>query len=221
LSGNAIRRLALPVALTVAMGGACALGGCKVLTIEEDRALRARLGGDFDAPRYVDAIWKSKVLPAIDAEAKPLPVVASAIDRGLDKAGVALGRRVGDGSAWTFVLNGEGVVTKVDTTTPRGSVDVALPDRVVRIQTGPVVSETAIRDALPFVTFNDFTDQLAFAEVGRALTAKALTGVAPVLDQLQPGRRIRFIGVANVRSAADPLVVTPVSVTVDGGARAS
>lgn len=221
MSGNAVRRLTLAIALTVAIGGACALGGCKVLTIEEDRALRARLGGDFDAPRYVDAIWKSKAVPAIDAEAKPLPIVVSAIDRDLDKAGAALGRRVGDGSAWTFVLKGEGVVTKVDTTTPRGSVDVALPGRVVRIQTGPVVSETAIRDALPFVTFNDFTDQLAFAEVGRALTAKALAGLVPVRDQLQPGRRIRFIGVANVRSAADPLVVTPVSVTVDERARAS
>jgi predicted lipoprotein len=221
LSGNAIRQLTLAVALTAALGGALALGGCKVLTIEEDRALRARLGGDFDAPRYVDAIWASKVMPAIHAETRPLPVVASAIDRGLDKAGATLGRRVGDGSAWTFVFEGEGVVTKVDTTTPRGSVDVALPDRVVHIQTGPVVSETAIRDALPFVAFNDFTDQLAFAEVGRALTAKALAGVRPALNQLQPGRRIRFIGVANVRSAGDPLVVTPVSVTADGKASAS
>jgi len=209
----------LVAALALAMAGA--LSGCKVLTIDEDRALRARLGGDFDAPRYVDAIWASKVLPAIDAEARPLPMVVSAVDRGLDQAGASLGRRVGDGSAWTFVVKGEGVVTKVDTATPRGSVDVALPDRVVRIQTGPVVSETAIRDALPFVTFNDFSDQLAFAEVGRALTAKALTNVRPALGQLQPGRHIRFVGVANIRDAADPLVVTPVAIAPGERARIS
>jgi predicted lipoprotein len=208
-----------------ALAGLCALGGCKVVTIDEDRALRARRGGDFDAQHYVDSVWASKVIPAINAKAKPAPIVASAIDNDLDKAGAALGRRVGDGSAWTFVVSGDGIVRKVDNTSPRGGVEVALSGaasgRAIRIQTGPVVSETAIRDALPFVTFNDFTDQLAFAEVGRALTAKALTGLKPVLGRLRPGRHIRFVGVANIRSAADPLVVTPVSITAADARRAS
>jgi predicted lipoprotein len=211
--------------LVIALAGSCALGGCKVVTIDEDRALRARRGGDFDARQYVDTVWASKVVPAINAGAKPAANVMAAVGSDLDKAGAALGRRAGEGSAWTFVLSGEGVVRKVDNASRRGSIDVALSGgasgRMVRIQTGPVVSETAIRDALPFVTFNDFTDQLTFAEVGRALTAKALTGLRPALGQAQPGRHIRFVGVANVRNAADPLVVTPVSISIGDMARAS
>jgi len=224
LSGIAIRQLKSTASLMAALAGLYALAGCKVVTIDEDRALRARRGGDFDAQHYVDAIWASKVVPAINDKARPVSNVIAAVDADLDKAGAILGRRVGEGSAWTFVVSGDGVVEKVDNAPPRGGIDVALPGaapgRVIRLQTGPVVSETAIRDALPFVTFNDFTDQLAFAEVGRALTARALTGLKPMLGQVQPGRHIRFVGVANIRRAADPLVVTPMSIAADDAARA-
>ena len=215
LKGIAIRRLTHLAALTAAIAGSCALGGCKVLTLDEDRAMRARRDGNFDAQAYVDAIWKAKVVPTIDAEAVPAPDLMAAINTGLDKAGEAKGRRVGEGSAWTFVLRGDGTVTKVDTSSPRGGIDLLLANgRAIRLQTGPVVAESAIRDALPFVAFNDFSDQLSFADVGRALTARALGGVKPVLAKLRPGSRIRFVGVANVRDAADPLVVTPVSATL-------
>ena len=212
LNGITIRRLTHFAALAAVTVGSCALGGCKVLTIDEDRAMRARRNGDFNPQSYVDAIWKAKAVPTIDAEAVPAPDLMAAIDKGLDKAGKTKGRRVGEGSAWTFVLRGDGTVAKIDTASPSGSIDVLLSNgRTVRLQTGPVVAETAIRDALPFVAFNDFSDQLSFADVGRALTAKALNGVKPVFAALRPGSRIRFLGVANVRDAADPLVVTPVS----------
>jgi len=212
LYGIAIRRLTHFAALAAAMAGACALGGCKVLTLDEDRAMRARRDGNFDAQTYVDAIWKAKVVPTIDAEAIPAPDLIAAIDHGLDEAGKTKGRRVGEGSAWTFVLRGDGTVAKVDNASPRGGIDLLLANgRTIRLQTGPVVAETAIRDALPFVAFNDFSDQLSFADVGRALTARALGGVKPVFAHLHPGSRIHFVGVANVRDAADPLVVTPVS----------
>jgi len=215
----AARRLADSAAFALVMAGACSLGGCKVLTIDEDRALRARHSANFDAAQYVDAIWASRVMPAIKGKATPVPTLIAAMQGGLDKAGAALGRRAGEGSAWTFVLRGEGVVTKVDDTAPRGGVDVALwgdaAHRAIRLQTGPVVSGSAIRDALPFVTFNDFADQLAFADVGRALTARSLSELKPVLGGLRPGSRIRFVGVANIGEAADPLVATPVSIASD------
>lgn len=212
MDGIAIRRFTHLAALVAVTAGSCALGGCKVLTIDEDRAMRARRSGDFNAQAYVDAIWKAKVVPTIDAEAVPAPDLMTAIDNGLDKAGKTKGRRVGEGSAWTFVLRGDGTVAKVDATSPRGGIDLLLANgRRIRLQTGPVVTETAIRDALPFITFNDFSDQLSFADVGRALTTRALGGLKPVFANLRPGSHIRFVGVANVRNVADPLVVTPVS----------
>lgn len=198
--------------------GAGLLGGCKVLTIEEDRALRARRGGDFDAARYVDEIWAAKAVPALDQRAIPANKLVAAIDADLERAGAELGRRAGEGSAWTFVVSGTGVVSSVDAASRRGSAEVTLagtvPARTVRLQIGPVVSGTAIRDALPFVAFNDFADQLAFADVGRALTARALRTLRPGIAQLGSGQAIRFTGVVNVRAPGEPLVVTPVALSI-------
>lgn len=198
--------------------GAGLLGGCEVLTIEEDRALRARRGGDFDAARYVDEIWAAKAVPALDQRAIPANKLVAAIDADLERAGAELGRRAGEGSAWTFVVSGTGVVSSVDAASRRGSAEVTLtgtaPARAVRLQIGPVVSGTAIRDALPFVAFNDFADQLAFADVGRALTARALRTLRPGIAQLRPGQAVRFTGVVNVRAPGEPLVVTPVALSV-------
>ncbi|WP_447725584.1 DUF2291 family protein [Sphingomonas koreensis] len=205
-------------ALFAVLLGASLLGGCKVLTNEEDRAMRARRGGDFDAARYVEEIWAAKAVPALDRRAVPADKLVPAIDADLERAGVELGRRAGEGSAWTFVVSGTGVVSSVDAASRRGSAEVTFtgiaPARTVRLQIGPIVSGTAIRDALPFVAFNDFTDQLAFADVGRALTARALRTLRPGIAQLRPGQAIRFIGVVNVRAPGEPLVVTPVALSI-------
>jgi len=194
--------------------GVALLGGCKVLSVEEDRAIRARRGSDFDAPRYVDAIWARKVLPELDRKAVSVRDLFAAVDSGMDPAGAKLGRRVGEGSAWTFVVRGEGVVSRVDAGSRRGTAEIALADvlgRTAQVQIGPVVSGAAVRDALPFVAFNDFADQLAFADLGRALTASALRGVKPAVGTLRVGQRVRFLGVANLREASDPIVLTPVA----------
>lgn len=198
--------------------GASLLGGCKVLTIEEDRALRARRSGDFDAARYVNEIWAAKAVPAINAKAVPADRFLSAVDADLERAGAELGRRAGEGSAWTFVVSGTGVVSSVDIASRRGSAEVRLagtmPARTARLQIGPVVSGTAIRDALPFVAFNDFADQLAFADVGRELTARAYRTLQPGIAQLRPGQAIRFTGVVNIRAPGEPLVMTPIAISV-------
>lgn len=207
-------------AIFAALLGVCLLSGCKVLTVEEDRALRARRGGDFDAGRYVAEVWAAKARPLLAQKAVPAQSLIAAVGGGLDAAGAQLGRQVSEGSAWTFVVQGTGTVAAVDAASRRGSAEVTLdsvsPARTIRIQTGPVVSGTAVRDALPFVAFNDFADQLAFADVGRALTERALQGVKPALAGLRPGQRVRFTGALNLRAADEPLVLTPVEIAPVG-----
>lgn len=209
-------------ALLAAALGATVVGGCKVMTVEEGRALRARRGADFDATRYVDEIWTGKAMSLLRQKAVPAEQLLPAVSAGLDRAGAQFGRRVSEGSAWTFVVSGVGEVVSVDAGSRRGSADLVLsalvPARSVRLQVGPVVSGTAIRDALPFVAFNDFSDQLAFADVGRALTDRSLHDLKPALAALRPGQRVRFLGVSNLRDPGEPLVLTPVSITPDVGA---
>jgi predicted lipoprotein len=192
------------------------LGGCKVLTIEEDRALRARRTGGLDAGSYVSSVWSTKVVPTLRSKALPMDKLVVAVDAGLGRAGARFGRQVGEGSAWTFVVTGTGTVTRVDTVSRRGTAEIAWSaeekDRPALLQIGPVVADTAIRDALPFVTFNDFADQLVFADVGRKLTARALTDLQPAIRGLHPGQRVQFLGVVNLRTGDAPFVVTPVSI---------
>jgi predicted lipoprotein len=196
---------------------ACALAlvGCKVVTIEQDQAIRAKRSLNFNADTYVARIWRGQALPAFHARAVPAKTLFAAIDADADEAGARLGRRSGEGAAWTFVVSGEGVIGAVDDSSRRRTVEVKLGDgvsRAVKLQTGPVVVGTSLRDALPFIAFDDFTDQLAFADVGRALTRTSLSRLKPTLDGLKPGDRVRFVGAFDLPTADQPVFVTPISV---------
>ncbi len=207
-----VRRGALFVVL---LGCAAALAGCKVVTIEQDQAIRAKRSLDFDANAYVSRIWTTQVLPELKHRAAPARELFPAIDANPEGAGARLGRRASEGGAWTFVVTGEGVVTAIDDSSRRRAVEVALGDgvsRTVKLETGPVVVGTTVRDALPFIAFDDFSDQLAYADVGRALTATALARLEPALDGMRPGDRVRFVGAFHLPAPGRPVFVTPVSV---------
>jgi predicted lipoprotein len=187
------------------------LTACKVVPIAADRAARERQAGAFDAARYVDAIWDVQAKPYWTKRAKPLEQLSAAIDKDLDAAGAADGRKSGDGSPWTFVTQGEGVVKSLQTQVRAGRVTVSVgSDREVDVLVGPVVSGSSLRDSLPFVTFNDFTNQIAYAEVGGALTKRALRQIRPAAEGLKPGDRVRFEGVFQAAKGDDRLVLTPV-----------
>lgn len=186
------------------------VSACKVIPIAADRAARERQAGSFDAARYVDAVWDAQAAPYWDKQAKPLGALSKSIDLNLDAAGAADGRKAGDGSPWTFVTQGEGQVTAVKTNARAGTVTVTVDGKPVEVLVGPVVSGSALRDSLPFVTFNDFSNQIAFAEVGGALTKRALRQARPAAEGLKPGDRVRFQGVFQLGKADDPVVVTPV-----------
>ncbi len=208
------RRAAGKVAIfAAALAGSALLAGCKVMTVAQDRALRERRSSDFDANRYVAGIWAGRALEALHAEAVSLPALLAQAQTDLSGAGKAHGRIAGEGAPWTFVVHGEGVIASIDRESRRGQLIVSLDgsnmDGRVVVQIGPFVQGATIRDALPFIQFNDFSDQLVFADIGKALTARALQDVMPSLDLLRPGSRIAFDGAMNLRAATDPIVVTP------------
>jgi predicted lipoprotein len=187
-----------------------ALAGCKVVPIAADRAARERLAGAFDADRYVDTIWDAQAAPYWSKVAAPLPELAAAIDQDIEDAGARKGRRAGDGSPWTFVTEGQGIVRAIDTTARAGRVTVAMAGRDVQIQVGPVVSGSTLRDSLPFITFNDFSNQIAYAEVGSAMSRQAVAQARPGVQALKVGDRVKFVGAFALSKAGDPIVLTPV-----------
>src|SRR5262249_54046477 len=60
------------------------------------------------------------------------------------------------------------------------------------IQAGPVIRGTVLRDALPFLQFSQFTNQLEYARVAAALNERAIKVASDA--QVQPGETIRYAG---------------------------
>ena len=203
------------------VAAACLLAtACTVVPLEADRASRALQGGAFDADSYVKANWDSRARPDWTQRAKPLAQQIAAADADVAAAGKAFaGRQAGEGSPWTFVTVFDGRIAAIDRTRRAGRVtlDVAGLARPVEVQIGPVVSGFVLRDSLSFIDFDDFPNQIAYADAGRALTDKALAGVGRATAGLTVGDTVRVTGVFPYAGRDKAVVVTPVSVAAVSG----
>lgn len=197
-----------------AIGSALLATACTIVSADEAERLREAQSGAFDAKRFAEATWRKPTIDQLRKRALPLERLRGA---DLDALGRVEGSRAGEGSPWTFVVRATGTVRAVELDKPRGAILLGTGAGDVRIQTGPVVSGTSIRDALPTIVFDDFPDQIAFAEAGQQLTERALTAVRPQLGKVRPGMQLTVFGAANVTSNDAPILLTPfaVSTTLD------
>ncbi|MET0178851.1 MAG: DUF2291 domain-containing protein [Novosphingobium sp.] len=203
--------------LGLAVLPATLLAGCKVLTLEQDRALREGRSSSFDADKFVAGSWTTRIRPAIEAKAVEFAALDQALAGGLPRAGATLGRQAGEGSPWTFVVRGEGLVSAIDDKSRAGSIELQVAtgsgSRTVQVQMGPVIIDTGVRDSVPFLSFDDFADQIAYANVGSALTRQALAGAKPALAGLKPGDRVRFLGAFSLAATDQPIRIVPIELS--------
>jgi predicted lipoprotein len=152
-----------------------------------------------DPISYVESIWDSQLLPAVTKNA-------------LDLATARSSQAAGEGPL--FLVRGKGLVLQHDTRSRSGKllIDVEPLDGEAdfAVLVGPVILGTSLRDAVGFINFTDFANQLAFADVANELNRRVLeTVVARVdLDALQ-GSRVTFQGACTFPSTGLP-EVTPV-----------
>lgn len=171
----------------------------------------------FSAKAYVDSIWASQVLTTVQTKAADLPAVLAALKADPDAARKQYGHREGQ-RPYNFLVKGEAKVLAVDTASRSGTLKLDLapadgqPDAAIQI--GPVIKGTALRDALPFIQFNQFTNQLEYADVSNQLNEHVLKDVASSvsLDGLQ-GKTIEFQGAFTLGSGKDVLI-TPAKLQV-------
>jgi predicted lipoprotein len=158
----------------------------------------------FDARAYVASIWDAKVLPTVAAQAVDLATLL----------------RSPSDLPPAFLVKGAGRVLNVDTTSRTGflSIDLAPYDghADARVQIGPVLRGTALRDALPFIQFSQFVNQLEFARVGNALNDRVL---ATLPQQDLAGKVVSFAGAATRPAPGALPEIVPVQLTVTGAAR--
>lgn len=198
---------------------ALALAGCAhvpgVYTYE-GRPPAGGSGGPFSAVAYAQGIFASKILPTVQDKAIDAATLLSAIKADPEAAGAKYGKRSGVGAPYAFLIKGSGTVSKVDSTDPTGPVTVLLDGGAgtITIATGPVLLGTDLRDAVGFIDFGQFSNQIDYADVATQINAQVKTVVLAKVDRATlTGKKIRFAGAF---SLSDPsaVVVIPTTLTV-------
>ncbi|MGA7213171.1 MAG: DUF2291 domain-containing protein [Terrimicrobiaceae bacterium] len=179
-------------------------------------ASESRLGPEQSAAaKFVEPIWASKVMPAIEGKAEDIATVLPEIRANPEAAGQKHGRREAT-NPYNYIVKGTGKVVEVNTQSQAGTAIVEIPglDEKIALQIGPVVRGTSVRDATGEVSFNQFTNQLDYADVAKEMNARALkAAVGKVSPASLAGKTITFLGVFTFDPRAKPpLLITPVRI---------
>ena len=201
------------VAVTLIVAGASACARVPgVYVFESDNVVAASGQQAFNPVSYVNSIWSAKVLPTVRTQAVPASTLLPALAANATAASARYGHQAGINGQYAFLISGSGTVTAVGTTQPTGPVTVTIGSGAqavtVQIATGPVFAGTALRDALTFIDFNDFTNQIDYANVATQLNDKVRGTVVNGLDRASlPGKQVSFAGAFTLLPGATPLVV--------------
>ncbi|WP_026616635.1 DUF2291 family protein [Ensifer aridi] len=211
----------LKAAAVLVLAGAMALSSCKIIkTPTSEEAAQAATGG-FAPDRMVAEIWDSKVLPYLDKKAGPFPEVAALAASDPDAAGAKYGHKEKQGSApWTFATRLSGTIVAAETKSRSAYVEVDADGdgkADARVQIGPAIRGTAIRDSLDFVNFNEFKNQIEWAQYGKAFNTH-VNGL--VLEKLSRdglvGKKIEAVGAYPLPAKGQLPLVAPARLTVEG-----
>jgi predicted lipoprotein len=173
----------------------------------------------FDPDKSVTSIWAAKVVPYFQKKAGPFVQVQELAAKSPDEAGARFGYRAkSEGAPWTLIVRIDGVIVGANTESRAATIEVDVSGQAktdAAIQIGPAIRGTAIRDALDFVSFNDFTNQIDFAQFGKGFNAHVYRETLEKLprDSLI-GRKVSVVGAYPLVSTADTPLVTPVEITV-------
>jgi len=197
------------------------LASCKLWTIRpiESKGQRAASSQQFNADAYVDSIWQNKVVPTMLERAVDLSTVLAALDADVEAAKKQYSS--GDtGGATHFIVKGTGRVSRAESRTQNRSISLVLQNyqgrAEVAIQVGPVFRGTALRDAVGFIQFNQFVNQLQFADVGNKLNDRVATAVVKDFDlETAQGKQVSFYGAFTLGDRAK-IVITPVKLEAGG-----
>jgi len=211
------------------------LSGCRIVPNDQrttaggsstNQSAAQNTAAGFDANSYVDSVWDAQLVPHYDTKANDLAKVIEAIKKDPDEAGKNFGQRPdAEGSPWSFAVKTQARIVSVNTESRAGTmlVEIATSSgpQQVTLQIGPVIKGSAIRDSLPFFSFEKVTNQLEFAQVGRAFNDRALKQIQAALPGLtEAGTTVELKGAISITGEPETFVITPISIKpVAGGTK--
>jgi predicted lipoprotein len=173
----------------------------------------------FDPDKMVASIWAAKVIPYFEKKSGPFAAVRGLAAQSPDEAGAKYGYRAkSEGTPWTLMVRIEGTIVAADLESRAATVGVDASGQgkaEATVQIGPAMSGTAIRDALDFVSFNDFTNQIDFARFGKSFNTCVNHNTLEKLPREDLiGRKVTLIGAYALDATGAPPLVTPVEITI-------
>ncbi|NZD54644.1 DUF2291 family protein [Rhizobium leguminosarum] len=194
---------------------AAALPGCKIIktpTAEEKAAAAAKTA--FDPNAKVEAIWQSEAVPYFEKRAGDIKDVMQLATSSPDAAGEKYGNpRKQSSSPWTYAVKITGKVVAADTASRAATLDVDADGdgkADAKVQIGPALRGTALRDTLEFVNFNEFKNQIEWAQFGKAFNEKANTTFLSVLPREGlAGKTVTVTGAFPLPKSGELPLITP------------
>jgi predicted lipoprotein len=165
--------------------------------------------------QFADKVWDSKVLPIIQEKAQDIVTIVSEIRADPAAAGEKYGRREST-NPYSYMVRGSGKVLEVNTQSQAGTLVLEVPalNEKIALQIGPVVRGTALRDATGAAPFDQFTNQLDYADVAKEMNKRAVKeAFASIAPSSLADKTITFLGAFTFDPRSKGLLlVTPVKV---------
>ena len=201
-------RIAIEVVLLVILLAAMVLS-TKVVKIGSAGDAQVKT---FDPAAYGEAQFP-KTLAAIDARAVAADTLASAIAKDQDAAGKQYGV-AGGGVGPEMSVKFTGVASSEDSGIYAVKVP-NVPDSItIRVQTGPAINGTDLRDATGTISFEQFTNQIDYQNAGYAINTAMKKAVLSKVDTAKlTGKTISVVGVFQLINP-NGWLVTPVKLDV-------
>jgi predicted lipoprotein len=206
----------MKLATITIVASAMLLTACKFVATESKNGVSGNSGA-VSPDQQVGDMWDSKVLPYLEAKAGDFKTVSEAARTNVEAAGVTYGNKEKQASSpWTLVVRLEGKIVAANTESRAGSIDVDADGNGsadARVQIGPVMRGTALRDCLDFVSFNQFTNQIDFAQFGKAFNLHVDKTVTSKLPRAQlAGKTVQVLGAYPVVGGSELPLITPAKI---------
>jgi predicted lipoprotein len=211
--------LCLSISLAVLSFAACTIVKDGASGSAAGKAVSANADGSFDAKSFVDANWSGKIAPDLAGNAAEIKDVVSALAKDAVAAEKKYGRRGDETAPYNFVVKGRAAIRSVNTESAAGYVELDLSDvsgeGKVRLQAGPVLKGSSVRDSLSFIKFGDFVNQLDYANISREINFHIRDKlVADLRESGLAGKTLSFVG-AFTEDPSGSVLVTPVEIRIE------
>jgi len=213
------RRSGLLLAVIIVLLGGCTFATTRPLDPITGKPIIGNEDQQFNAFNYVASIWDTQVIPTLQSEAHDLLTVINALHDNSAAASEEYGRREGS-QPYSFMVMGTGVILSVNLESRAGLALIDLNDdgtADASLAIGPVIRGTAVRDSLPFIQFNQFTNQMEYASVSNEMHALISRNVLTPIGDLTTlqGKNVTFYG-AFTLGDVNTIIATPAILTVNG-----